>query len=176
MPAIDEPYTGMFEAIEVAISAAGGPFTKAGQLKYWGPDGIDDAMPTDELISALTPVGTGPVCLLSYDGSSPGKDPGDGLWAEEIMVLIRYGIRNPQHSNFEKAYKADGQDPGDVYWGEFAVRKWLFTQLIDNNVVAADVQHGLFFIGISPIAVRQQSVLAYSLRMTTDIVHQPGVN
>ncbi len=174
--AVTEYYTAFFAAIVTALEAATGPWASATsnvQVRYWAPEGQDDVVPDEELLSALMPPSNGPVALLAYDGSDAGEEQGDAVVAERINFSIRYGVRVPG-DDWKNAYEHTGTN----YWGEFATRRWIIQQVSDNNVVGnTRVMTGPIFDGIEPISVlRQRGVLAYTMRWHADYQHVVGAD
>lgn len=157
-----EPYSAWFDGLKAALIDEAGPFIKPGQIEFWVDDGIDDLMPDEHLLQALTR--NVPHALLCWPGGAADAAIGGGnAHRESVDFVIRYACGAPGQ-DFENALKADGT----TYWGAWAVHDWILNKVFQLEVEGFDTPAELG--GVSPVRIAQPGLLAFALRMRTHLL------
>lgn len=154
--AYGDGYIAWFDALVAALVDADGPFTKAAQVELWCDSEVDELMPDERLIQALTR--TLPHCLISWPAG--GADPragGGHSEDEEVGFTIRYACGAPG-KDYSEALKADGS----AYWGAFAVHDFVLDQVFALEVNGINAPAEL--LGVSGIRTGKTGVLAMTQR------------
>lgn len=168
-----EPYSDWFDALRTALGAADGPFAApAGEgdppnlarVQYWLDDGLDELLPDERLVEALTRDGR-PQALISWPGSTADSRAGGGnVRVENVLATVRFACGSPRRGGFisaEDAYKADG---AAGYWGAMRVHNFVLDRVFGLDVAGFDGP--ALLLGTQQLRLRDQphGVLAYVMR------------
>lgn len=154
----NEPYSAWFDAVVAALLDEDGPFAKAAQVEYWVDEGIDDLLPDERLLEALTR--NLPHALVCWPGGGADATAGGGnSQRETVEFTVRYACGAPGE-DFANALKANGTH----YWGAWAVHDWILGQVFGLEVVGFETPAEL--VSSNVVRLAQRGVIGMALRFT----------